>query len=215
MSENIVTDPDRLHLFRRWAEGYDSSVEQNTAFPFVGYADVLSEIVWLTEARPGMTILDLGTGTGNLAARFIERGCAVWGLDFSAEMLAKARVKAPRATLIQADLLGEWPAELHRRFDRVVSAYVFHEFDQAGKGRLVHDLTSEYLAAHGRIVIGDVAFAGASARDAAHRRWSDGWDESEHYWAADEAVAAVEKLGLRAEYEQVSDVGGVFVIQTD
>jgi hypothetical protein len=48
-------------------------------------------------------------------------------------MLAEAQIKLPGARLLQADLLGPWPAELDPPFDRVVSAYVFHEFDLTTK----------------------------------------------------------------------------------
>jgi len=56
-----------------------------------------------------MRILELVTGTGNLASRFFRQGCILYGLDFSAEMLAIARQKIPVAHLIQADLLSGWP----------------------------------------------------------------------------------------------------------
>jgi hypothetical protein len=50
-----------------------------------------------------------------------------------------------------------------------------------------------------------------AARTEAAERWADGWDEDEHYWAADEALVVVEEAGLHGVYEQVSSCGGVFV----
>src|SRR5438477_183685 len=41
-------------------------------------------------------VLDVGCGTGNLAAALAARGARVWGVDPSPEMLAIARRKAPR-----------------------------------------------------------------------------------------------------------------------
>ena len=40
---------------------------------------------------PGQRILDLGTGTGNLAREFARRGCTVTGIDISERQIAEAR----------------------------------------------------------------------------------------------------------------------------
>ncbi len=158
-----------------------------------------------------MRILDLGIGTGNLAARLIRTGCQVSGIDFSAKMLAKARAKVPQAKLVQANLLADWPTELRQPFDRVVSAYVLHEFDLETKLGLLQRIASQHLSVGGRIVIADVAFPTVAARTAAQHS-ADVWDEEEYYWAADEAFAAIEQIGLQVAYEQVSSCGGVFVV---
>lgn len=51
------------------------------------------------------TLLDVATGTGAVAAALVQRtGCAVVGLDQSAEMLAEARRRVPpRVTLVLGD----------------------------------------------------------------------------------------------------------------
>lgn len=207
-------DRDRVQLFDDWAEDYDASVEHSSGtFPFDGYGRVLDEIVQLANAGPGMNVLDLGTGTGKLAAPFVRLGCAVWGVDFSARMLEKARRNVPPATFVQTDLLGEWPAELARRFDRIVSAYTLHHFDLADKVGLLRRLVDRHLTGDGRIVVGDIAFRSGEDREEAHRRWAQGWDEDEFYWAADETLRACEEAGLKATYRQVSSCAGVFVIE--
>jgi len=153
-----------------------------------------------------------GTGAGNLAARLLAGGCdEAWATDFSEEMLARARQKAPEANFVRANLLEAWPDELPEQFDRIVSAYVFHEFDLETKLRLIGELNAR-LKPRGRLVIADVAFTTAEAREAAHRHWAGLWDEEEYYWAADEAIAALAKAGSGARYVQVSICGGVFVI---
>lgn len=160
-----------------------------------------------------MAILDLGIGTGNLAVRFARLGCNVWGIDFSAEMLVRARARVPQATLVQASLLDHWPAELNRRFHRIVSGYVLHEFNLATKAKLLQKLSQHHLAEGGCIVIGDIAFPTSQVRERAHRRWADLWDEEEHYWAADEMISDCESAGLQVTYKQISSCGGVFVIE--
>lgn len=200
-------------LFDGWAADYDRAVASSLGeFPFDGYENVLATVVALADVTPGTTVLDLGTGTGNLAARFVEQGCVVWGLDFSAAMIEEARAKAPDVHLVRADLRGQWPAELPARFDRIVSAYVLHEFDLATKVALLGRLARQHLSVGGRIVIGDIAFPGRLAREAASRQWASLWDGDEHYWAADEVLAAFDAAGLAMDYRQASSCGGVFTV---
>ena len=148
---------NRASLFDQWADDYDQSVESHHTFPFEGYERVLDEIVVAAGVTDKILVLDLGTGTGNLAKRFVSAGCTVWATDFSPQMLAQGRVKLPQVHFIEADLLGSWPNELPERFDRIVSAYVLHEFDLATKIKLLKRMAAS-LADDGRIVIGDIAF---------------------------------------------------------
>jgi putative AdoMet-dependent methyltransferase len=206
MSQN-----DRVQLFDQWALTYDQVVPgSNDSFPFAGYEQILDEVVKLSGIRQGMQVLELGIGTGNLAMRFIQAGCVVWGIDFSSVMLSKARIKVPQVMLFQADLLGDWSTELQRPFDRVVSAYVFHEFDLESKVRLLQKIASHHLSPGGSIVVADIAFSTVAVRKKAFQQWANGWDEDEFYWAADETRAACEQVGLHATYQQVSSCGGVF-----
>jgi len=208
----IMSRDDRSQLFDDWAGHYERSVRSTSGFPFDGYEQVLDEIVRLAAVQSHMRVLDLGIGTGNLAKRFVSLGCTVCGTDFSPKMLAEARVNLPQVRLVEADLLGDWPVSLDQRFDRIVSAYVFHEFDLSTKISLLKRLTHDHLTAGGRIIIGDIAFPTVQAREKAHQRWLRIWDEGEYYWAVDEATTACEKAGLQLRYTQVSSCGGTFVI---
>ena len=58
--------------------------------------------------------------------------------------------------------------------------------------------------------MGDVAFPTALDRERARRLHRDAWDESEHYWAADETAAACRARGIELEFTPVSSCGGVF-----
>ena len=196
--------------FDDWAETYDNSVSIDR-FPFNGYQDVMAKIITLAEPRPSLSVLDLGTGTGNLALRFTAQDCDLWCTDFSAPMLEKARQKLPAAHFILHDLRGDWPPELNRPFDRIVSAYVFHHFELDEKVRIVRSLVSERLAPGGRLVIGDIAFPDAAAREKVKIAAGDEW-EGEFYWQADETVQALENLGFIVEYTQVSACAGIFRI---
>jgi len=206
-----MTQTNRIQLFDSWAEHYDpAAASAEDDFPFAGYELILDQVISLADARPAMRILDLGIGTGNLAARFLRKNCLVWGIDFSAQMLAQARARLPQVNLVQASLLDEWPLNLQQLFDRIVSAYVLHHFDLTTKVNLLQRIAG-YLSPSGSIVIADIAFPTTSAREEASRRWAAYWDEDEHYWAADETMAASERVGLLVTYKQLSSCGGVFV----
>src|SRR5271168_5398227 len=57
--------------------------------------------------RPGDHVLDAACGTGDLALADRQAGASqVTGLDFSEQMLARARRKAPELEWIQGDLLA-------------------------------------------------------------------------------------------------------------
>jgi ubiquinone/menaquinone biosynthesis C-methylase UbiE len=53
--------------------------------------------------KPGLKVLDLCCGQGNVSEALIDRGCWVTGVDFSPVMLDFARARAPSATFIKAD----------------------------------------------------------------------------------------------------------------
>jgi putative AdoMet-dependent methyltransferase len=195
--------------FDDWAESYDVSVSIDR-FPFLGYEKLLDKAVSLADVKPGLTVLDLGTGTGNLAVRFAALGCKLWCTDFSAAMLEKARQKLPIAHFVLHDLRGEWPSVLNLPFDRIVSAYVFHHFEMNQKICILCNLV-HHLATGGRIIIGDISFPDAAAKETAKIDAGEKW-EDEFYWMANETIPAMENLGFRVDYTQVSSCAGVYIL---
>ena len=57
----------------------------------------------LARVGPGSRVLDVATGTGDLAIELASRGADVVGMDFSAEMLTIARRKAEQIRFEQGD----------------------------------------------------------------------------------------------------------------
>jgi len=196
--------------FDDWAGTYDDSVSAGQ-FPFYGYRQVLAKTVEQAQARPGLSVLDLGTGTGNLALHFARLGCELWCTDFSDAMLAQARQKLPQAHFALHDLRGAWPAGFPARFDRIVSAYVFHHFELEEKVRFVKDLVQTHLVSAGQLVIADIAFPDQAALEDLKRRLGEQWEE-EYYWIADETLPAIEQVGLKVQYAQVSSYAGIFTL---
>jgi putative AdoMet-dependent methyltransferase len=207
-----MSDQNLQQQFDHWASSYDKDVKQDGGFPFEGYDRVLDRVIALVAIEPGMEVLELGPGTGNLTARLVAAGAAVWALDFSAEMLARARQKVPTARYTQAGLLDDYPPDFHRPFARVVSTYTFHELPLADKLTLLRRLAGDCLQPDCLIVIGDVGFPNAAARDAVRDAAGDAWDE-EYYWIMDEAGPALRAAGFAVQYEQHSSCGLTLVIK--
>lgn len=199
-------------LFDRWAEAYDSSVESSPSFPFVGYEKVLHGLLSSAEVTPGMSVLDLGTGTGAVAGRFLRAGCQVWATDFSPKMIAKAQAKFPSLTCATSDLRDLAIDGFPSRYDRIVSGYALHHLDFEGKLELITDMALNHLLPGGRILVADVAFLTTQQREQAAQRLQDLWDPTEYYWAADETTQALSDLGYSSTFTQVSFCAGYFSI---
>lgn len=197
--------------FDRWAADYDAEVGRGQGFPFEGYDSVLQRVFERAQVEPRLTVLELGCGTGNLTARFVQAGCRVWGSDFSAEMLKMARRKIAGAHFFQHELGKPLPADVPQRYARIVSTYVFHHFDPAGKIALLNALRT-HLEPGGWIVIGDIAFINGEARRQAKQTAGEAWDEEE-YWLVEEDLPALRAAGFQAEFEPVSFCAGVFLIK--
>src|SRR2546430_4927157 len=125
-------DEDYLYFFAAPGDSSEFAVQG----PVVPGADVpgeaVAELAWrLLELRPGMSVLDLACGHGELANLLAARGCRVTGLDFSAVFLDRARADAAAAGVSVEYVAGDmreipWTA----RFDRVINwSTAFGYFD--------------------------------------------------------------------------------------
>jgi len=84
----------------------------------------------LDELPPVARVLDVGTGTGELAIAAHARGYEVTGVDVSEAMLARARASEPGVSwhIASADKLPFPDAS----FSAVISAYVMRNLQQSG-----------------------------------------------------------------------------------
>jgi SAM-dependent methyltransferase len=116
-----LTGPEAtLTLYREWAASYDSgfAVDMEYRLP----AHVAGAFVAAGGTGP---VLDVGAGTGLLAQALRDMGFAgaVDGLDFSAEMLARAEGKGVYRHLVQADVTRALP--LGRVYGGITSSGTF------------------------------------------------------------------------------------------
>lgn len=121
--------------YNRWAEIYDNEDNPLIALEEPHVARLLGDV-------RGLTVADIGCGTGRHALTIAAAGASVTAVDFSEEMLDRARRK-PGAEAIRFaahDVHGRLPFG-DRSFDRVLSALV---------GEHITDL-SGWFAEMGRI----------------------------------------------------------------
>jgi SAM-dependent methyltransferase len=113
-----VTDLKRVHR-ATWASGDYAAIAAliDDAPP----RDLLSRV----DVNPGQEVLDVATGTGNIAIRAAAAGAQVAGLDLTPELFDTARRRAAQHAVTVEWVEGdaeELPFE-DGRFDRVLSAF--------------------------------------------------------------------------------------------
>lgn len=198
--------------FDLWADGYDKSVglsDENGTYPFAGYRDVLDEIYNRVLSLPGKAVLDIGFGTGTLTAKLYERGCQIFGQDFSAEMLRLAQKKMPEAKLCQGDFSLGLREELKRnQYDAIIATYSLHHLTDLQKVCFLKELLP-LLNEGGCICIGDVAFQTREKLEQCKARAGDDWDGDENYFVFDEISQSFPEM----EFQQVSHCAGILFLE--
>ncbi len=83
------------------ARTFDEAADHGLLDPEVraAWRDLMLDLLPAAPAR----VADLGCGTGTLALLLTEEGYDVTGVDFSPEMIRRARAKAPRVDFVEAD----------------------------------------------------------------------------------------------------------------
>jgi len=106
--KGTLQEPQVRAMFDRIAGFYDV---MNSVMTAGLHHKWRARAVDLAEVAPGDRVLDVATGTGDLAlelARRVGSRGEVVGTDFSEEMLARARTKAPAGDADRAPVRFEW-----------------------------------------------------------------------------------------------------------
>jgi malonyl-CoA O-methyltransferase len=112
--------------YDRWAQVYDTDGNPLVALEQRVFDAVLGEV-------RGLSVLDLGCGTGRHALRLARRGARVTGVDLSPGMLARARAEQGdlEVEFREHDLHAELPFA-DGAFERVVSGLVLEHLQDMG-----------------------------------------------------------------------------------
>ena len=202
-------------VFDLWAGDYDEEVrlaDENNEYPFAGYAKIMDSIFDTVTKKKPADVLDVGVGTGTLAAALYEHGQAITGIDFSSEMLAIAVQKMPGANFFQCDFADGLPPGLRgMKFDFIISTYALHHLPDTLKVRFIKSLLP-CLNTNGAILIGDIGFTTRSEFNKCHKQNADDWDDDEYYFVFTELAAAL-KGACSVTFEQISHCGGIMEIR--
>ena len=147
-------DEDYLHFFASNSEpGHPGRAPATPIGALLG--ETAADLVWrLLDLRPGMRVLDLACGHGDLANRIAARGCQVTGLDSSTVFLNRARADAATAGVDVEYVAGDMrrlPWSAH--FDRVVNwSTAFGYFDDDSNRAVLQGIAGT-LRPGGRLAI--------------------------------------------------------------
>ena len=164
------------------------------------------KVVQMSGWKPGETVLDLCTGTGELALTFASQGARVIGTDIARPMLKRASAKSMKIGVSWLEMDSTHLAIADQAFDVSVLSLALHHMPEAVQLRVLRELKR---VTGRRIVIiePDVPVK---------PNWIPAWvfvatiiDESEymHEWVHQDLIATCESVGLRVDAQEVSTFG--------
>lgn len=167
----MPAEPRFNERFDAWADDYEKAVagrDPEYREVFAGYEDILDAVCEALELEPGSAVLEIGTGTGNLARRLAERGFAVTAVEPSTGMrrVAHRRLSADvangRIVLVDGHFLAlpatRTPGPAPAVWDGIATSFAFHHLTPEEKPEALR-LMKARLRPGGRIVIADTVFA--------------------------------------------------------
>ena len=202
------------------AATYDQDVLRSEDPIRESYAEVLDWVAQNADITQDSTVVELGSGTGNLTAR-LPRCRSLVCVDVSAEMtrIAKQKLRGTsHVSYVQADILEYFDAD-PPPFDVAISTYVVHHLTQQEKELLFDPLVRRLLPG-GCALFGDLMLESAQEERVLidHYR-SIGDDatadaiEEEFFWHVDASVSYLRSLGLSVETTRFSTLSWGIKVQ--
>ena len=196
-----------VEIFDEWVDSYDASVSGQDP----EYRDVFEkyeEILSVVANKSFGTVVEFGTGTGNLTAKLIDAGHKVIGIEPNDAMRAVTAKRFPNLVLIDGDLLD---FEAPQKVDSFVSSYVFHHLKDNEKENALSTYAN-ILPVGGKIVFADTVFTSEEAKQVQilkerARGFNNVADdlEREYYTTIPVLTKSFEKAGFEVQFEQIND----------
>jgi putative AdoMet-dependent methyltransferase len=143
--------------FNEQAEKYDQNIK-TTGYRFnvhQDYEKALNQVISYIKPEIGELGLDIGTGTGNLAAKFLNKGIKMIGVDQSEKMLRVCSEKHPHIETRSGHFLALPLMDGQVNF--IVSSYALHHIPDEEKLLALEEM-GRVLTRNGRICIVDLMF---------------------------------------------------------
>lgn len=145
-----------IPIFSEWAKQYDETVkgkDEEYREVFLHYPELLANIA----EKAGDSVIEFGSGTGNLTLELIRRKKTVFAIEPSAAMrqVAEAKPELSQVTFIDGDM-EQFP-QINFPIDTIVSSYVFHHLNETEKQRVIKRYKA-LLSEGGKVIIGDTMF---------------------------------------------------------
>ncbi len=197
--------------FDLWADNYDKTVEisdNDNTYPFAGYKNILNEIYNCILENSSKNILDIGFGTGTLTTKLYEKGCNIYGQDFSDKMVELAKSKMPNSKLFKGDISKGLVEQLKKqKYDAIIATYSLHHLTDKDKVNFIKELI-KLLHEKAIIYIGDVAFETRNDLEKCKEKYREHWDNEEIYFVYDE----IKKQFPKSEFIKYSECAGIIKI---
>ncbi|WP_100013099.1 MerR family transcriptional regulator [Lentibacillus sediminis] len=208
--------------FDSWADNFDSHIKQEGHGFNVhqGYDEALAKVVQLVERKENALVVDIGVGTGNLGAKFLQNeGSRVIGVDQSDEMLLECKRAHPEIDTRKGHFLA-LPL-LDEQADAIVSSYALHHLPDKEKLLALEEMT-RVLKAGGQICIADLMFVDKSHRkevmdelQAAGNTEAIAAIEDEYYADCSVLIDWLLGHGYSVDSWQLNDILGIIYAKTE
>ncbi|MEQ7137979.1 class I SAM-dependent methyltransferase [Enterococcus casseliflavus] len=199
-----------IPIFSDWAAEYDETVagkDEEYRAVFFKYEQLLAEIA----EKAGQSVVEFGSGTGNLTQALLGQGKNVLAIEPSPEMrrIAKSKPSLSKVTFVDGDM--EVFPEITDVIDTIVSTYVFHHLTEDEKQRAIGKYAA-MLPKGGQVLFGDTMFLSLAhqmerideARQAGHQRLAA--DLQREYYPV---IADIERYfrqhGFTSRFKQINE----------
>ncbi len=150
---------DVKQAYNIWADQYDSNSNKTRDLEAISLRTTLADVSF-------DNCLEIGCGTGKNTEWLVGKAKQVTAVDFSDEMLAKAKgkIKADNVQFVQADITENW-AFVHKQYDLVTFSLVLEHIENLED---IFKKLSNVIARNGYVYIGELhpfkQYTGTKAR---------------------------------------------------